>query len=68
MSRPTVRELICSRLEVEARELDALAAMVRDGDIKTPRELREEYLPHRIKALERATVVFPKSEPAGEAK
>lgn len=58
---PSVRELIVSRLEAEAREVAALAEMVRDGDIKTPRELREHYLPHRLRALERVTHVFPKS-------
>ncbi len=53
-----MRDVIVDRLESEARQLNALAEMVRDGDIKTPRELREQYLPHRIKALERLTAIF----------
>lgn len=49
---PTFREVVISRLESEARSLAALAEMVRDGDIGSTRELREQYIPHRIRALE----------------
>ena len=48
-------DVIVSRLEVEARELTALAWMVQEGHVKTPRDLRENYVPHRLKALERIT-------------
>lgn len=40
-------------LKQEAKEFEALAAMIEEGEIRTSKELAREYLPHRERSVEK---------------